>query len=110
MSNINIVDKYEYSCNNNIIINKETEKIFPDDYSDGKFDAENLKVTPALLEDAFKKLTYVTFEVAQGCNLRCKYCVNNKHYSYQRGFSKKCMNFEVAKKRAGVLLGKDEKQ
>lgn len=43
-------------------------------------------------------LAQLTLCVTEECNFRCKYCVYSDFYEYERGYSNKYMNFDVAEK------------
>lgn len=43
-------------------------------------------------------LKQLTLNVTDDCNFRCKYCGYSDYYEYTRSYSKKYMNFDIAKK------------
>lgn len=103
---ITINDKYEYLPDFNTIINKELRAITPDDHFMKTLKTDTIKLSPNFLRDAFEKLSHITFEVTQNCNLRCLYCVNNNNYFFERGFSKQSMELEIAKKGLNFFYSK----
>ncbi len=50
------------------------------------------------------KLSMLTLQVTQKCNLRCEYCVYSGNYEHNRTHSNKKMNFETAKKGIDFLI------
>ena len=46
----------------------------------------------------------IVLELTEICNLRCEYCIYNEHHPDYRGYSNKCMSFEIAKKSIDLIL------
>jgi uncharacterized protein len=98
MRSIGITNKYEYLPGYNTIINKETKKILPDIFKEKKVRIKEVIVTSELIRNELKRISQLTFEVTQDCNLRCKYCINSEHYFFERKISKNYLELEVARK------------
>ena len=61
--------------------------------------------TPYLKCFLEQKLSKITLQVTQGCNLRCKYCIYSENINrHQRSHSNKRMSWETAKKALDFLL------
>lgn len=52
-----------------------------------------------------KNIPKLLLEVTQDCNLRCKYCIYNENYFYQKKLTKKSLNYETAKKGLEYIHG-----
>ena len=62
--------------------------------------------TPYLKCFLDRKLSKITLQVTQGCNLRCKYCIYSEDINkHQRSHSNKRMSWETAKKSLDFLWG-----
>jgi len=63
-----------------------------------------LKIPQEILAESIKPfvlrhcLRQLILDVTEDCNFRCKYCTFSEYYEFTRGYSKRHMNFEVAKK------------
>lgn len=56
-------------------------------------------VQKKLIDDKLKNgINQIILEVTGKCNMRCRYCIYNDHYIYQRSFNKKDMTKDIAKK------------
>ncbi len=83
------------------------KKILPKDYS-LKFpqDISVNSIKPFLLKYGLRELI---LNITEDCNFRCKYCSYSDYYEYTRGYSKKHMNFNTAKRAIDLYasLGKE---
>jgi len=62
------------------------------------------------LEASIKgQCTQIIIELTEECNLRCGYCIYNKHHPKYRDFGNRSMPFEIAKKTLDIVL-KDYKR
>ena len=60
--------------------------------------------TPYLSDFLGRKISQMTLQVTQGCNLRCKYCIYSEEINqHQRSHSSKSMDWETAKKAVDFL-------
>ena len=60
--------------------------------------------TPYLGDFLNRKITQITLQLTQGCNLRCKYCVYSEEANtHQRSHSAKHMDWDMAKKAIDFL-------
>lgn len=56
------------------------------------------------LRDYRERMQQLILELTQECNLRCKYCSYSDYYPVNRGYSRKTMPFETAKKAIDFFL------
>ncbi|MCU0289171.1 MAG: radical SAM protein [Acidobacteria bacterium] len=91
-------DDYLYMCDYNQVINACTKDMFLKHGNNRKLPLRELKINEEILKKRVKNLPQMILEVTENCNLRCKYCVYNSYYSYQRGLSPKQLSFETARK------------
>lgn len=60
--------------------------------------------TPFIEDFLSRKVSQMTLQVTQGCNLRCKYCIYSEDINqHQRSHSSKSMDWETAKKAVDFL-------
>lgn len=55
------------------------------------------------LEENLNKIEQIILELTGKCNLRCRYCIYNDEFKYNRSFNKKDMTIEIAKKAVDYL-------
>lgn len=91
-------NKYLYMSDYNQLINACIKDLFLEHGSSRKMSLSDVDIDEEVIRKRLKKLTQMTFEVTENCNLRCKYCVYNGHYPNWRDLSGMNMDFETAKK------------
>lgn len=105
---------YLYLVNHNRIINSPIKDLC---LGSGAAPRQQVTVADAHVDEdtvrrKIKTLSQLIFEVTQNCNLRCKYCVYNGHYSQQRRLSPRNMDIETARRGMDYVfsLVKDRKK
>ena len=66
----------------------------------------NLKETDVLNTPMSQLILIVT----EDCNIRCRYCIYSDNYPHVKGYSKKNMSFEVAKKAVDAYMALHKKR
>lgn len=107
MKKVKLNEGYYYLPENNTIINEETLNQFNNQLMDKKIDCKDfhVDVDEIFLRKQVKNIKQTVFGVTEDCNLQCSYCVFNKNYLYERGFSKKCLDFETSKVALEYIYG-----
>ena len=98
MKEIELNNEYSYLPENNVLVNCETLNRFKNYFSNNKIILKDIKIDEDILKKKVKKISKITFEITQDCNLRCRYCIYNGSYHYNRKFTNKSLDFEIAKK------------
>lgn len=62
-------------------------------------------------EDVIKSpISQLILIVTEECNIRCQYCIYSENYPHVKGYSKKMMDFEVAKKAIDCFMELHQKR
>lgn len=91
-------NRYLYLSDYNLVLNACTKNLFLKYGSNRKISIEDENIDKEMIKKRLRKLPHFTFEITQNCNLKCKYCVYNGHYSNWRELSSRDMDFETARK------------
>jgi len=98
-SDLNLVrNEYLYMSDYNQVINACVKDMFMENGDNRRIPIRGVHIDEGMIKKRIKKLSQLVFESTQNCNIRCKYCVYNGHYSNQRNVTPREMNFETAKK------------
>ena len=96
---------YIYIPDFNTIINNEAENIFfKNVHNRDKIKIYDLSTDKETIKREFKKISQITFETTQDCNLSCKYCIYSKSYKNTRNITRKKLEFKTAKKALDLIF------
>jgi uncharacterized protein len=102
---IELIDgDYLYLCDYNLVIDACLKDLFLKHGKDRKIAIKDAVVHENTIKENIKKIPQLVFEVSEGCNLRCKYCVYNGQYINQRALTANNMSAQTAIKGIDYLF------